>query len=92
MKYSFFTLFLAFICNIACYSQANIVNHQNQEKTDCPIDINTDKITYYYHTGSGMAKYTTIEIYPDSLVWEYIEARNDCSLKDVRIYDNDIVH
>lgn len=80
MKYSFFTLFFAFIFNIACcYSQA--------KTKDFPIDINTDKITYYYHTGSGMATYKTIEIYPDSLVWEYIEARNDCSLKDVRTYD-----
>lgn len=52
------------------------------ESNSCPISLNTTTITYSHHTNSGIAIYTIIKIYEDHLVWEYDEARNDCSLKD----------
>lgn len=48
----------------------------------CPISLNTTKITYSHHTNSGIAIYTTITIHEDRLVWEYVEARNNCCLID----------
>ena len=50
------------------------------------IKSETTKIIYRSSTGSGSAVYTTVELYPDHLVWNYSEARNNCSLKDIRQY------
>ena len=52
------------------------------QSSACPISLKTTKIIYMYHTGSGMAVYTTITLGEDCLIWEYDEARNNCSLKD----------
>jgi len=51
-----------------------------------PIKVSTTKITYQFHTNSGMARYSYYQIYKDSLVWDYFEARNHCHLKDLTKY------
>lgn len=53
----------------------------------CPIKKETTKISYRRHTNSGMAITTTVKLYPDYLVWEYNEARNDCRLRDTCRYN-----
>ena len=52
----------------------------------CPIMEETTKITYRHHSNSAMCIYTTVEIYPEYLVWKYEEARNDCYLIDTCCY------
>lgn len=61
-----------------------VSNCQSRSTTSksCPISLITTKITYSHHTNSGIAIYTTITIHEDHLVWEYVEARNNCSLID----------
>ena len=51
-----------------------------------PIRLSTTKITYEYHTNSGKARYSIYQIFRDSLVWNYNEARNHCHLKDLYKY------
>lgn len=51
-----------------------------------PIKVSTTKITCKFHTNSGMARYSVYQIFKDSLVWEYFEARNHCHLKDLTKY------
>lgn len=51
-----------------------------------PIKVTTTKITYKVHTNSGMARYSYYQIFKDSLVWDYFEARNHCHLKDLTKY------
>lgn len=53
----------------------------------CPIKIGTTTIVYSYHSNSGQARYTTIYLHSDSLIWYYMEVRNKCFLKDVCKYD-----
>lgn len=55
----------------------------------CPIKTETTKITYYHHTNSGEAVYTTVMLYPDRLVWIHDEARNGFCLKDSCRYDKE---
>lgn len=52
-----------------------------------PIKVSTTKITCQFHTNSGMARYSDYQIFKDSLVWNYYEARNHCHLKDLCKYD-----
>lgn len=68
-----FLIFCALICGLLLSSAP---------AAPCPIKRQTTKISYHHHTNSGMAIYTTVKLYPDYLVWEYNEARNDCRLKD----------
>lgn len=56
----------------------------------CPIRVGTTKIRYQYHTNSGMARYSDYQIFRDSIVWNYYEARNHCHLKDMCIYDKSV--
>lgn len=51
-----------------------------------PIKVSTKKITCKFHTNSGMARYSEYQIFKDSLVWNYYEARNHCHLKDLCKY------
>ena len=81
MNKLFLNIAFVFICSFTCYGQTTA--------QDYPIDTKTSKITYNHHTNSGMAIYTTIQIFQDSLVWDYIEARNDCRLKDICKYDKE---
>lgn len=60
-----------------------------KSESKCPIKEGTTKIAYHHHTNSGMAIYTTVEIFPDHLVWRYSEARNGCHLKDECHYDKE---
>lgn len=53
----------------------------------CSVKKETTRIVYYYHTNSGEARYTSVTIEPDSLTWNYNEARNDVKLKDMVRYD-----
>lgn len=55
----------------------------------CLILPNTTKIRYYDNSNSGIAIDVSYEIYPDSLVWNYSEGRNDCELKDVCWYNRE---
>jgi len=52
----------------------------------CLIKQRTTKILYRHHSNSTMCIYTTVEIYPEYLVWKYQEARNDCYLMDTCRY------
>lgn len=74
------------IFTIFCFVFLGLIvsNCQSRSNTSysCPIFLNTTKITYSHHTNSGIAIYTTITIHEDHLVWEYVEARNNCSLID----------
>ena len=54
-----------------------------------PIKKETTKISYNHHTNSGMAIYTTVELHPDYLVWDYNEARNKCHLRDTCRYSKE---
>ena len=47
----------------------------------------TTRIGYYHHTNSGEARYTSVTITPDSLIWNYSEARNGVKLRDVKKYN-----
>ena len=83
MNRLFLSISIAFLgCMTSC-SQPS----QRQHNPDCPIKEETIKIGYSHHTNSGMARYTSVQIYPDSLVWSYSEARNGCSLGDISRYD-----
>lgn len=55
----------------------------------CPVKEGTTNITYHHHTNSGIAIYTTVNLYPDYLVWDYKEARNQCHLKDTCRYNRE---
>lgn len=79
----FLIIGLSVFCSITGFSQSS----QHKRLSDCPIQRGTNKITYSHHTNSGMARYTSIQLFPDSLVWNYTEARNGCSLRDVSRYD-----
>lgn len=76
-------IFTVFWSCITSYGQTN----KNQHHPGCPIKEGTTKISYSHHTGSGIAIYTSVDIYPDSLVWNYNEARNNCDLEDVCKYN-----
>ena len=55
----------------------------------CPIKKGTTKINYSQYSNSGLAILTTVNMYPDHLVWGYNEMRNECSLKDSCQYDRE---
>ena len=69
-----------------CQSKLNPSESVNSTKVSkssgCPISLKTTRIIYQHHTNSGIAIYTTITLGEDCLIWEYDEARNNCSLKD----------
>ncbi len=48
-----------------------------------PIKAETSHIRYTEFSNSGLAITTKYDIYRDSLVWDYLEMRNDCHLRDV---------
>jgi len=58
------------------------------EKTDETVKKETVKISYCRYSNSGLAISTWVEIYKDSLIWDYSEHRNDCHLRDVVKYDS----
>lgn len=43
----------------------------------CLIKEDTTKIVHHRHTNSGLAISMTVELYPDHLVWTYVEARKN---------------
>ncbi len=58
-----------------------------QLKGASAVKTKTTEIFYSYHSNSGIAISTSYYIYPDSLIWDYHEYRNDCHLRDVVIYN-----
>ena len=64
-----------------------VIENVDAKDLKCLIKTETTKILYYRHSNSGWAISTTIGIYPNHLIWEYGEARNNCHLKDSCEYD-----
>ncbi len=75
-----FTMAVFFLALGASYGCARL-------KRGNPVKANTNKIVYCDYSNSGLAIHTTVEIYRDSLVWDYEEMRNDCHLRDVVKYN-----
>lgn len=69
--------------------KAFVVFFPKELSDSCPIKASTTKIIYTYHTNCGRARYSEYQIFRDSLVWDYYEARNHCHLKDVCRYERD---
>lgn len=70
---------------------SNALSTNRKESTtttpdSCLIKQGTTKILYRHHSNSAMCIYTTVEIYPEYLVWKYEEARNNCNLIDTCCY------
>lgn len=55
----------------------------------CLIKKDTTKIIYRCHTNSGLAIYMTVELYPDHLVWTYVEDRNNHRQQNECIYEKE---
>lgn len=55
----------------------------------CLIKVDTTKIIYHRHTGSGLAIAMTVVLYPDHLVWIYIEARKNHRQQKVCNYEQE---
>ena len=61
----------------------------------CRVKKETTKISYFHHTNSGAARYTSVGIGPTLLRWSYSEARNNVHMRDSVEYDekefNDLI-
>ncbi len=80
MKKKVLIIFVFLLSVFVCVSQDLIISCASIKKE-------TTKISYYHHTNSGVAIYTSVTITPDSLIWNYSEARNGVNLCDVTKYN-----
>jgi len=55
----------------------------------CLIKEDTTKIVYHRHTHSGLAISMTVNLYPDHLVWTYVEARRNRRQHNECIYEKE---
>lgn len=83
-----FALFLCVTCLAVttCGSQRSDNSESEKSENDMagkPIKSETSHIRYTEFSNSGLAITTKYDIYRDSLVWDYLEMRNDCHLRDV---------
>ena len=74
------------VSQISNFVSTNTKEFKTTTPDSCLIKRETTKIIYRHHSNSGMCIYTTVEIYPDYLVWKYKELRNDCYLIDTCRY------
>ena len=66
------------------------INESEKNLIDsCLIKENTTKIIHHRHTNSGLAISMTVELYPDHLVWTYVEARKSHRQQNESIYEKE---